>query len=164
MTSAQGPNVEPRSDTTSETPHSYEELQEGDDSLKIVYEDQIVDRERTQENPRSKSEVQFDSASISGSKEKKIKNERVVSHGQKVRSRIPLRPPSLPKPYQLKRSTESDSISNNYTPNTEVYLESEPNEFWPSLSRLLDDQTRDILRNMFKDRADEIKESNNKTG
>ena len=164
MTSAQGLNVEPRSDTTSETPHSYEELQEGDDSLEIAYKDQIVERERTQENPRSKSEVQFDSASISGSKEKKIKNDLVVSHGHKVRSRIPLRPPSLPKPYQLKRSIESDSISNIYNPNTEVYLESEPNEFWSSLSRLHDEQTRTILRNMFKDRADETTESNNKTG
>ncbi len=45
MTSAQGPNVEPRSDTTSETPPSYEEVQEGDDSHEIAYEDQIVERE-----------------------------------------------------------------------------------------------------------------------
>jgi hypothetical protein len=66
VTSAQGLNV----DTTSETLHSYGELHEGDDSLEIAYEDQIVERERTQENPRIKSEVQFDSASISGSKER----------------------------------------------------------------------------------------------
>ena len=96
VTSAQGLNV----DTTSETPHSYGELQEGNESLEIAYEDQIVERERTQENPRIKSEIQFDSASISGSKERKIKNDLVDPHDQKVRSRVRLRPPSLPKPHQ----------------------------------------------------------------
>jgi hypothetical protein len=114
-----------------------------------------VERERTQENPRSKSEVQFDSASISGSKERKIKNDLVDPHDQPVRSLSRHRPPSLPKPHQLKRSIESDSMSNGYTPNTEFYLPSEPNELWPSLSRLQDDQTSTILRNMFKDRADD---------
>ena len=163
MTSAQGLNVEPLSDTTSETPHSYEELQEGDDSHEISYEDQVVKREGTQENPRSESEVQFDSASISGSKERKIKNDLVDPYDQKVRSPSRLRPPSLPKRHQLKRSIESDSISHGYT-NTEFYLASEPNELWPSLSHLQDEQTRAILRTMFKDRADEITGSNNRTG
>ena len=157
VTSAQGLNVEPLSDTISGTPHSYEELQEGDDSHEILYEDQVVERERTQENPRSKSEVQFDSASISGSKERKIKNDLVDPHDQKVRSLSRHRPPSLPKRHQLKRSIESDSISNGYTPNTEFYPASEPNESWPSLSRLQDDQTRTILR-MFNYHADEITE------
>ncbi len=136
-------------------PHSYEELCKGDDSCEISYEDQLVERERTQ-NPRTKSEVQLNSASLSGSKESKIKNDLVVSHDQKVRSRIRLRPPSMPKPYQSKRLTGGDSISKGCTPNTEFYLASEPNELWPSLSQ--DDQTRTILRNMFKDRADEITE------
>jgi hypothetical protein len=160
VTSAQGLNV----DTTSETPLSYGELQEGDDSLEIVYEDQIVERERTQENPRIKSEVQFESASISGSKERKIENDLIDPHDQKVRSRVRLRPPSLPKPHQLKRSTESDSVSNGSTPSTEFYLASKPNELLPSLSRLQDAQASTILRNRFKDRADEITESNNRTG
>jgi len=160
VTSAQGLNV----DTTSETPLSYGELPEGDDSFEIVDEDQIVERERTQENPRIKSEVQFESASISGSKERKIENDLIDPHDQKVRSRVRLRPPSLPKPHQLKRSTESDSVSNGSTPSTEFYLASEPNELLPSFSRLQDAQASTILRNRFKDRADEITESNNRTG
>ena len=96
-------------------------LQEGDDSHEISYEDQVVKREGTQENPRSESEVQFDSASISGSKERKIKNDLVDPYDQKVRSPSRLRPPSLPKRHQLKRSIESDSISHGYTSNTEFY-------------------------------------------
>jgi hypothetical protein len=106
VTSAQGPNVEPLSDSTSEIPsHSHEELRKGDDSCEISYEEQVVEGERTQENRSSKLEVQLNSASLSGSKESKIKNDPVVSHDQNVRSRIRLRPPSLPKPYQLKRLT-----------------------------------------------------------
>ncbi len=123
MTSAQGLNAEHLSETTSENPHTYEELQEGDESNEIAYEDQIVEREHTQENPRSKPEVQFDSASLSGSKESKIKNDLVDPHDQKNRSHSRQRPPLLPKPLQLKRSTESDSISDGSTPNTESYLE-----------------------------------------
>jgi hypothetical protein len=157
MTTAHGLNAEPLSDTTSENPHIFEELQEGDESMEIAYEDQIVEIERTQENPRSKSEVQFNSASLSGSKERKIKNDLVDPHDPKDSSPSRLRPPSLPKPHQLKRSTERDSISNGSTPNTEFYLESEPNDSWPSLSRLLENQAT-LLRNMFKDRADEITE------
>ena len=158
VTSTQGPNVEPMSDSPSETPHSYEELQKGDDSCEIWYEEQVVEGEHTQENPSSRLKVQHNSASLSRSKERKIKNDLVVQHDQKVRSRIRLRPPSLPKSYQLKRSSGSDSISHGYTPNTKSQIASEANELWLSVSRLQNDQTSTILRNVFKDRADEMTE------
>ena len=143
VTSANGSNSEPQSDsTTTETLHSCEELHEGD---------KVVEGESIQENPNSKLEVQLDSVSLSGSKDRKIENELVVPHDDKDRSRIRLHPPSWSKSYRLKKSTGSNSVSNDYTPNTKSHLASEPNEL---LCRLQDDQTRDLLRNMFNDRAD----------
>jgi hypothetical protein len=156
MTTAQGQNAEPLS-ATSENPHICEELQEGDESIEIAYEDQIVERERTQ-NPATRSEVQFGSTSLSGSKVGKNKNVLVVPHDQEDHSLNRQRPPSLPKPHQLKSSTESDSISSGFTSNREFYLESEPNDSWPSLSHLLENQTKTLLQHFSKDRADEITE------
>ena len=112
VTSAQGPNGEPQSDsTTTETLYSCEELHEGD---------KVVEGESIQEKPNIKLEVQLDSVSLSGSKDRKIENELVVPHDDKDRSRIRLHPPSLSKSYRLKKSTGSNSVSNDYTPNTNL--------------------------------------------
>ena len=112
MTSAQGPNVEPQSDsTTTETLHSCEELHEGD---------KVVEGESIQENPNSKLEVQLDSVSLSGSKDRKIENELVVPHDDRIVHAL-IHPPSLSKSYRLKKSTGSNFVSNDYTPNTKSH-------------------------------------------